>query len=763
MPAAGEDAGEEVAQDVFVFPKADLDAGLLAAAKTGKLKVALRLLALGANVFAADEKLWTPIHYASYFGHHVLLEELIRVEARAKGAAPLEGSLESGQAGQVSNSPLHWASTRLHLRCVWALLAAGYSPFDVDVCGNTALHCAAASSVPQRALQGEVIRTLMGFGFSPAARNWLGQTPLNLLPSDAVEARAALVDANAHPRCAITKAPFGAACAMHCCHAAGVFVCEEAAVPGSVRAFLATGEEGHALAALPLPLPVPYASAAGQPVAVLRGDAALIRPVRYTTTSAFKVADAEAALSAALHPLAAALSMAWAAHEASVETWERDQREEQAARVAAAGAAAASEAAAEGATSSDERPATASASDGGASRPPSAATIASLASPPSRPASGAAAAAPAPPPTLEPEMHFTPAHAAGLRAALAGASAVGADPALQAEAQALLNRLAAAEALRAACAALASARPLGDAGKTAPAYVATVAVLHQAEAAGVGPTHRHAAKSALALLAGEAELAGAAAVASTIAIGTHASDAVISRLGRALRAVAPAPVAPEERGGRPVFAATAALPSPASAAIGGLTCSPPLLESATVLSARLTSEVRPRTPRAPAGRASLSHPPRPTGNAHRLAGCGTGGSRGSSGGGSQAPSGRPHRPARALRSSRGSSRTRSAPPLFCVRWRQGPGRQGALTAGQRQARGSGHGRPFRFRRHRNRARPHGATDGHDGWRGAPARQPAAARSLRPLRCVCRPRSDAGRVCGSGCGRRRCRRRAGWPE
>lgn len=40
-------------------------------------------------------------------------------------------------------TPLHWASYKGHLNCVWLLIYAGFDPLEVDDFGNNAFHHAA--------------------------------------------------------------------------------------------------------------------------------------------------------------------------------------------------------------------------------------------------------------------------------------------------------------------------------------------------------------------------------------------------------------------------------------------------------------------------------------------------------------------------------------------------------------------------------------------------------------------------------------------
>lgn len=226
---------------------ADLNAGLLAGAKLGRRELVSLCLDEGADMDAADDKGMTALHLAALYGHHDLVEFLL-----GRGAAETykeetdpERLAEQGGAGgpTIINSPLHWAVLRGHLRCIWLLLGAGYSPLDLDQCGNNALHLAAACTCASRATQLVLLRSLMHAGFDPDARNWYGQRAVDLLPTDALEARRLLTAAAETTRCPTTGAPFGANELRYLCASSGAFFSEEASVAVTIRAFAPSLEE----------------------------------------------------------------------------------------------------------------------------------------------------------------------------------------------------------------------------------------------------------------------------------------------------------------------------------------------------------------------------------------------------------------------------------------------------------------------------------------------------------------------------------------
>ena len=95
---------------------AEIEAGLLAAAKLGNKRLVEECLACNARINVADASGLTPLHYAAMFGHHDVVELLI-----SKGAADeyREGRETDDAEGvgiapavRVLTSPLHIALQR---------------------------------------------------------------------------------------------------------------------------------------------------------------------------------------------------------------------------------------------------------------------------------------------------------------------------------------------------------------------------------------------------------------------------------------------------------------------------------------------------------------------------------------------------------------------------------------------------------------------------------------------------------------------------
>jgi ankyrin repeat protein len=360
MPAdepEGDEAIPELPQ--ITLAESEIHAGLLSASKLGRPRLAARLCELSRDnaVVAVDSRGWAPLHYASFHGHHEVVQVLLRAgagasfqESSAAATAAwglgVERSMASPAVGggaaaaptatrpaRVIDSPLHAAVTRGHLRVVWLLLSAGASPADVDSMGNTALHLAAASSAPPAALRAELVATLLGAGSDPHAKNWGGAIPYNMLPRGPAGAPAArlLARVAAETRCASTGVLFGPDAPRFLCSSTGRCYLEGASVPLNVPAF------APALAGVTLPggaprgrtdppppdiegaeLGIVVSGAHGSPlIAVWGRDLSITRPVRFGADAAYRVADAEAALEAAMAPHASVAAAAEDTYQAA--------------------------------------------------------------------------------------------------------------------------------------------------------------------------------------------------------------------------------------------------------------------------------------------------------------------------------------------------------------------------------------------------------------------------------------------------------------
>jgi len=88
----------------------DLDEALLKAAEEGTMDEILSLLDRNANVNTVDDDTWTPLHYASAYGHHQCVELLLDRHANINAV------------DDDTWTPLHHASAYGHHQCIELLL-----------------------------------------------------------------------------------------------------------------------------------------------------------------------------------------------------------------------------------------------------------------------------------------------------------------------------------------------------------------------------------------------------------------------------------------------------------------------------------------------------------------------------------------------------------------------------------------------------------------------------------------------------------------
>lgn len=515
----------------------DLNTGLIAAAKLGRRKLVDLCLSRGAQVDVSDARGLTALHYASMNGHHSVVETLLSHGAAEAYLNEVERGGESTRASstpRVYASPLHLSILRGAVRVVWLLLGAGYATTDTDACGNNALHLACCCTIPSQEDQVSILRSVMSAGFDPECRNWYGMRAVDMLPSHALEARRLLLASHAQTKCYATGTPFGREELRYLCHSSGRFFSEDASVGMTVRA---------------------------------SPTSTVVKPVRMGAEVVYRVADAEAALETALNPFGVEASTAAAAPAAGVSGFSSPLRGSLRGVVGVDSTPGRSP----GSSSpplARGSPLFKSASGGELDSPDAlprprlergiSAAIAEVDEeeeeepeelPPPAPApvqvtarsASAPEAAPvepepepAPPagPSLELELYFNPMHVAALEAALSHVMALHGDVALIARGRAALDRLEAAAALKVQVEDVSDSRPIASRTVVLPA----LAALSRANAAGVGVTTLTEARLGLDIAVAELELTGAVAVCSVIPVATHAYDADLDRLRRAVEA-----------------------------------------------------------------------------------------------------------------------------------------------------------------------------------------------------------------------------------
>lgn len=130
------------------------------AAYYGDLKIVALLAEKGADIHAQDAKQMTALDYAHQQGH----EELINW-FREKGL--------SQRSGSEKQSPLHMAVLSEDLNVIYALLAQGANPNEMDLEGKTTLHLAAEKG------NSRIASLLVQRGAEIKVKDKQGRTPLH--------------------------------------------------------------------------------------------------------------------------------------------------------------------------------------------------------------------------------------------------------------------------------------------------------------------------------------------------------------------------------------------------------------------------------------------------------------------------------------------------------------------------------------------------------------------------------------------------------
>eukprot|EP00357_Protocruzia_adherens_P032550 CAMPEP_0115014392 /NCGR_PEP_ID=MMETSP0216-20121206/26047_1 /TAXON_ID=223996 /ORGANISM="Protocruzia adherens, Strain Boccale" /LENGTH=576 /DNA_ID=CAMNT_0002384115 /DNA_START=26 /DNA_END=1756 /DNA_ORIENTATION=- len=190
-----EDDEDDVDDEDEEEKEEDLNPQLIEASKEGDVEKLKFLLGKRTDPTCEDENKWNPLIWAAVNGH----EEVVRVllkngagstylsesEARRKEEMETAGTFKKPKnpAEIGKYTPMHWAAYKNNFRVIWILIKEGFSPYDIDIYGNTAIHQAAASNSL------EVIETFMGQGYDMAGKNARGHTPFDLASDEMVKSR----------------------------------------------------------------------------------------------------------------------------------------------------------------------------------------------------------------------------------------------------------------------------------------------------------------------------------------------------------------------------------------------------------------------------------------------------------------------------------------------------------------------------------------------------------------------------------------------
>ena len=176
-------SGEEVQQKT----QAELDAELLAAVKENNFEAVVEKIREGADP-KCEENGWNPMLYAACNGNEDIVRILIKNQAHLAYKEQEEDSKNNEEEEEEKDNfkpvpdpaktgrstPMHWASYHGHHKVVWILMKENMNPLLQDIHGNNCIHQAAANS------QIKVLKCFMQFGVDLNLKNARVHTPLDL-------------------------------------------------------------------------------------------------------------------------------------------------------------------------------------------------------------------------------------------------------------------------------------------------------------------------------------------------------------------------------------------------------------------------------------------------------------------------------------------------------------------------------------------------------------------------------------------------------
>lgn len=173
-----EDGSEE--EEVVETPE-ELGTALLKASAKGDIETVEVYLQKQADVNFKDNRNWTPLMWAAAQGHEPVVSLLLENGAQNEYKQGEDFSA-GGKGGEVGKyNPLHWAAFNGHQRVVWTLMRKGFSPLDVDMYKNNAIHQASAGG------RIEVIECFLSFGVDMDAKNARGHKAIDLATEPKVQ------------------------------------------------------------------------------------------------------------------------------------------------------------------------------------------------------------------------------------------------------------------------------------------------------------------------------------------------------------------------------------------------------------------------------------------------------------------------------------------------------------------------------------------------------------------------------------------------
>ena len=187
-PAVGELDESDDESNEGEIPEEERNNGLLDACRENNTEEATKWLELKANALYEKEG-WNPLLWAACNGNEEIVRKLIKYGAQDPYIKDVDNKEQSGLNGDGEEdpfrkpedakksgkyTPLHWASYKGHHKVVWILLRIGMSPLKIDQYGNTAVHQATASG------NLEVLKCFLARGVNVNKYNGRIHTPMDL-------------------------------------------------------------------------------------------------------------------------------------------------------------------------------------------------------------------------------------------------------------------------------------------------------------------------------------------------------------------------------------------------------------------------------------------------------------------------------------------------------------------------------------------------------------------------------------------------------
>ena len=187
--AAAVDDDSDAESNEGEIPEEERNNGLLTACRENNTEEAFKWLELHANANYEKDG-WNPLLWAACNGNEEIVRKLIKhgaCDPYIKDNDNNDGKAGAGGDGEEDPfrkpedakksgkyTPLHWASYKGHHKVVWILLAVGMSPLKIDQYGNTAVHQATASG------NLEVLKCFLARGVNVNKYNGRIHTPMDL-------------------------------------------------------------------------------------------------------------------------------------------------------------------------------------------------------------------------------------------------------------------------------------------------------------------------------------------------------------------------------------------------------------------------------------------------------------------------------------------------------------------------------------------------------------------------------------------------------